>query len=83
MFIGQCVQYLLDKVFISLVKNPNVQFVRVRQDFVALAIICPNVFLIPAVPVIPAFGPPWWGVVVREEFFHGSQSDSVSESIHR
>jgi hypothetical protein len=49
---------LLDKVFISLVKNPNVQFVRVRQDFVAKAIICPNVFLIPAVPVIPAFWTP-------------------------
>jgi hypothetical protein len=41
------IQYSLDnvseiywkKVFISLVKDPNVQFVRVRQDFFALAII--------------------------------------------
>jgi hypothetical protein len=38
-FIGQCVQYLLEKVFISLVKDPNVQSVRARQDFFALAII--------------------------------------------
>ena len=28
----------------SLVKDPNVQFVRVRQDFFALAIICPIIF---------------------------------------
>jgi hypothetical protein len=34
-------QYLLDKVFISLDKGPIVQFVRVRQDFYALAIIYP------------------------------------------
>jgi hypothetical protein len=33
-FIGQCVQYLLDKVFLSLVKDPNL------QDFFALVIIC-------------------------------------------
>ena len=30
---------LLEKVFISLAIDPNVQFVRVRQDFLALAII--------------------------------------------
>jgi hypothetical protein len=40
-FIGQCVRYSLEKVFISNVKDPNVQFVRVRQDFFTLAIICP------------------------------------------
>jgi hypothetical protein len=45
-FIGQCVRYLLEKVFISLVKDPNVQFVRVGQDFFALAIIFPIFFLI-------------------------------------
>ena len=40
-YIGQCVQYILDKVFILLVKDLNVQFVRLSQDFLTLAIICP------------------------------------------
>ena len=61
----------MEKVFISLVKDPNVQFVRVRQDFFALAIICPkfssskshfvqpNVICpAPAVPAVPTFWTP-------------------------
>ena len=31
-------------MFKLLVKDPNVQFVRLRQDFVALAIICPIIY---------------------------------------
>ena len=58
-------------MFISLVKDPNVQFVRVRQDFFAHAIICPNftpfkshfvqenvVWPVPAVPAVPTFWTP-------------------------
>ena len=71
MFIEQCVQYSLDKVFTSLAKDPNVQFVRVRQDFFAFAIICPIIFStkfhfvqpnvicpVPEVPAVPTFWTP-------------------------
>ena len=46
LFCHSCVRYLLEKVFISLVTDQNVPFVRVRQDFFALAIICPIFSLI-------------------------------------
>jgi hypothetical protein len=64
----------LEKVFISLVKDPNVQFVTVRKDFFALAMICPfsppskshfvqlNVVCpAPAVPAVPTFWTPGGG----------------------
>jgi hypothetical protein len=58
-------------VFISLVKDPNVQFVSARKDFFALAMICPfsppskshfvqpNVVCpAPVVPAVPTFWTP-------------------------
>jgi hypothetical protein len=61
----------MGKVFISLVKDPNVQFVRVMKDFFALAMICPfsppykSHFVQPnvvcpaqAVPAVPTFWTP-------------------------
>ena len=47
MFIGQCVQYLLDKEFLSLDKDPNVQLFQPR-------VVCPT----PVVPAVPALWTP-------------------------
>ena len=83
-------------MFISLVKDPNVQFVRVRNKFFALTIICPIIFSskshfvqpnvvspVLMLPAVPTFWTPAWGGSTAEGLMGPSEVRALPSGIAR